>query len=119
MTTKRKVDQGKVPWEIITGVKNRRVVEITSNGSVVPLTGYSFYSQIRDAENGKLLADVDIAVTALEGKLELSVSAANSELIGSRGGVYDVLKVNDADATDIEFLFGGDVTLRAAHTEVS
>lgn len=114
MTTQT-VEQDAVPWRIRTGVKAERTVTLGSG-----LDGYSVYAQVRDNENGRLLADVTIDVTNEdEGEFTMTLGASDTDAIGTRGGVYDVLKVNDGDADDVEYLFGGDVTIIPVQTEVS
>lgn len=109
-----------VPLRVRAGVKNSWTLEFyNDDGTAKDMSGYTFYGQIRDRANGQNLADLVFDTSNLaSGILPFSLSKANSALIGAGQGVYDILQEEDADDTNLVFLFGGGVEVIAVHTEV-
>ena len=110
-----------VPLRIFAGVKNSWTLEFTEDDGETPkdMSGYSFYSQVRDRPGGDLLADLVFDKSSLtNGVLAISLSKTASEDVGADSGEYDILQEEDADTTNVVRLFGGDVEIRKIVTVI-
>lgn len=110
---------GKLDIDIYQGATFRKQLIWKIDGVVVNLTGFTARMQIRLAvdsdvsllelttENGR------IDITDIEGKIDLVISASDTELLDFSSAVYDLELV---DGTEIFRLCQGSVTL---HKEVT
>ena len=120
MTRTIYTDKDSVPMKIYTGVRNYWTLTVTNDdGTVLNATGYTFACQVRDKPGGKLLATMAWDITDIAtGVLIMEITKANSLLMGERSGVYDVLQLETADATNVLRLYGGAAEITPVVTEV-
>lgn len=109
-----------VPLRIYAGVKNDWTVSMfNDDGTVLDATGFSYFCQVRDRPGGKLLATMTVDLTDIAtGVFTMTLSAANSALLGERSGSYDVVQQEDIALTNIVRLYGGDVEIIPVNTVV-
>lgn len=110
-----------VPMRIYSGVVNSwQISMFNDDGTPLNATGFSYFCQVRDEPGGKLLASMSIDLTNIAtGVFTMSLSAANSALIGTRSGVYDILQREVATPTNVVRLFGGDSEIIPVSTEIA
>lgn len=121
MTKETYTSKDKVPMRIFTGVRNSwQISMFNDDGSPLNATGFSYFCQIRDKPGGKLLASMVIDLSQIAvGVFTMSLTAANTALIGARAGVYDILQQENATPTNVVRLFGGEVEIVPVITEVA
>lgn len=82
-----------------------------------PLTGYTARMQLRSSiESETILHSMTtenggISITALEGKIELTISAPDSTLFDFEEAVYDLELIDTGGSGDVRRLVEGDVAL--------
>ena len=121
MAETRYTDEDKVPLTVRLGVKNSWVLEIYEDDGETSkdVSGYTYICHLRDKPGGVLLASLDVDMSnAANGLVGFTLPKADTENIGVKHGVYDVLKKNNSDATDVTFEFGGTVQFTPTVTEV-
>ena len=109
-----------VPLRIYAGVKNSWEVSMFNDDETeLDATGFSYFCQVRDRPGGKLLATMTIDLTDIAtGVFTMTLTQANSSLIGERSGTYDVLQQEDIAPTNVVRLYGGDVEIIPVTTVV-
>lgn len=97
------IDQG-ATWTLT-------IVYETEAGVPIPLTGYTAKCQVRDAPAGSALyLDLTPTVTALEGRVDVVATAAQTAGLTFERGFYDVVITNSTGTVKTR-LVQGQVTL--------
>lgn len=115
----------KLNLKINQGATFRHTLTIKdANGVVIDLTDYTARMQIRDKVGGTVLLELTtendrIVITPVEGKIELVITAADTEAITWISGVYDFELVNMIGLVEeVNRLFEGRVSVSREVTKV-
>ena len=79
------------------GATFRKALRLKQNGAYIDLTGWTAKSQVRtEPDGGQLLCEMDVTITAEEGKITLMIADTVTAAFAAGVYVWD-LKATDAD----------------------
>ena len=88
------------------------------DGTVMDLTGFTGYCQVRpDPDSDDLTATMTVAITAADGKVVLSLSAATTAAIPTGSYAYDFAMKSSGN--DVRYYIGGKFCVLPSVTEIS
>ncbi len=88
------------------------------DGTVMDLTGFTGYCQVRpDPDSEELTAEMNVTISAAEGKVVLGLTAATTAGIDSGCYAYDFAMKSAAN--DVRYYIGGKFLVIPAVTEIS
>ena len=109
-------EPGKLNITITAGTSfHKELILKDASGTVIDLTGYTGYAQIRKGSRQNLLATFTVTITAIEGKVELDLS--KTETAGLSGPAkWDLIL--ESGPSDSHLVVEGDVEVIKSITVV-